>query len=177
MTDLALQILDDGSFDLEVCCNDLATTDGLESAVAISLFTNARAPDDFALPLGADRGGCWMDSYPDIEGDEMGSLLWLLSREKQTDETRQRAERYARNALQWLLDDRVASAVSIVASYPSIGLMALAIEITDARGSRRSFAFALDRAGSLCKCPPLWPFDDNAQQPGGVTNSLTVIGE
>ena len=176
MTDLALQILDDGSFDLEVCCNDLATTDGLESAVAISLFTNARAPDDIELPVGADRGGCWMDSYPDIEGDEMGSLLWLLSREKQTTEVLQRAQSYAREALQWLLDDGVASAVSIIAGYPSIGVMALAISVIESRGNRRRFAFALDRSGSLCQCPPSWPFDDNAQTPGGVTNSYSVIG-
>lgn len=177
MTDLALQILDDGSFDLEVCCNDLATTDGLESAVAISLFTNSRAPDDVELPPGANRGGWWGESYPDIEGDVMGSHLWLLTREKQTTEVLQRAERYARTALQWLLDDGVASTVSIIASYPLVGVLALAIDITDARGGRSRFAFALDASGSLCKCPPLWPFDDNAQQPGGVTNSLTVIGE
>jgi phage gp46-like protein len=174
MTDLALRVTDAGTLDLEVCCNDLATTDGLESAVAISLFTNMRAPDDAELPAGADRGGCWMDSYPDISGDATGSLLWLLSREKQTEETRQRAERYARNALQWLLDDRVASAVAIAASYPLVGVLALAIDITDARGGRRRFAFALDQSGSLCKCPPLWPYEPTI--PGGSVNPDFVVG-
>lgn len=174
MTDLALRITEDGTLDLEVCCNDLATTDGLETAVAISLFTDARAPDDAELPAGADRGGCWMDSYPDIEGDVTGSLLWLLTREKQTTEVLQRAERYARTALQWLLDDRVASAVTIAASYPLVGVLALAIEITDARGTPRRFAFALDRAGSLCKCPPLWPYEPTI--PGGSVNPDFIVG-
>ena len=174
MTDLAIRVLDDGTLDLSVCCNDLETTEGLESAVVISLFTDARVPDDYALPDGAYRGGSWMDSFPDIDGDEMGSLLWLLTRAKQTTGNLQDAERYATKALQWMLDDGVAKQATIAASYPLDGVLGLAIAVTDKRGRVLRFSYGLDQSGSLCKCPPLWPYEPTI--PGGSVNPDFIVG-
>ncbi len=84
----------------------------LGRAVAISLFTWRRAgPDD---PIDdAERYGWWGDSVPRGAGDRIGSRLWLLRRRKLTADTLRDAETYAREALQWLIDDGVASALEI----------------------------------------------------------------
>lgn len=76
----------------------------LKRAVIISLFTWRRAgPDD---PVDDEElFGWWGDSYPTIVDDRIGSRLWLLRRVKLTADTQRDAEFYAREALQWLLDD------------------------------------------------------------------------
>jgi phage gp46-like protein len=91
----------------------LAVTDSLVRAVVISLFTWRRArPDD---PHEGMRWGWWGDGLSDDPNDRIGSRLWLLAREKLTLSTMKRAREYAEEALQWLLDDRVATAITVTA--------------------------------------------------------------
>lgn len=73
-------------------------------AVVISLFTWRRAALDDPIDDDA-RHGWWGDSYPTVANDRIGSRLWLLRRVKLTATTQRDAEFYAREALQWLLDD------------------------------------------------------------------------
>lgn len=86
---------------------DLINGDDLQTAIIISLFTDrvARADDNTDSD---DRRGWWGDS-----GEEMsiGSRLWLLRRQKLTTAVAQKAEDYAREALQWLISDGVVSSV------------------------------------------------------------------
>ena len=97
---------------------DLETDDGLRTSVIISLFSDRRAREDDALPdpASTDRRGWWGDlASPEVEKDEIGSRLWLLSREKTTPEVLIRAEQYAKEALQWMIEDGVAASVSVKA--------------------------------------------------------------
>ncbi|HHH0268540.1 TPA: phage GP46 family protein, partial [Yersinia enterocolitica] len=58
---------------------------------------------------GDDRRGWWGDTgseYP------IGSRLWLLRREKLTTKVALKAEDYANEALAWLVDDGVVTAIS-----------------------------------------------------------------
>jgi len=110
--------------------NDLATDEGLQTAVILSLFTDRRADDSDPLPIGqTDRRGWWGDTLPDVAEDKLGSRLWLLEREKEQTSVLIRAEEYAREALQWLLDDRVAAQVDVTAEVPRSGVLGLAIAI------------------------------------------------
>ncbi len=80
----------------------LDTTRELVTAVAVALFTWRTAEDDDPLPAGdGDRKGWWGDHEAvEIHGGwPIGSRLWLLVREKQTEDTRARAEAYIREAL------------------------------------------------------------------------------
>ncbi|RJX19022.1 MAG: hypothetical protein C4575_09340 [Desulforudis sp.] len=89
---------------------------GLTTAVIVSLFTDRRAEDDDVLPDSAngDKRGWWGDLVsPEVEGDRIGSRLWLLEREKTTPETLIRAREYIEQALEWLVDDGVAAKVEI----------------------------------------------------------------
>lgn len=101
----------------------LAVTDPLVRAVVISLFTWRRArPDD---PHEGVKFGWWGDALADDPNDRIGSRLWLIAREKITTELLNRAREYAEEALQWLLDDRVATAVTVTAERDGIERVAL----------------------------------------------------
>jgi phage gp46-like protein len=109
---------------------DLELSDGLESAVLLALFTDRRAEASDTLPDSeTDRRGWWGDAEPVVEGDRIGSRLWLLAREKETQAVVTRAEEYAREALQWLVDDLVAEKVEVTAEVPAPGVLGLAVAI------------------------------------------------
>ncbi len=92
----------------------LGKDDGLQTAIIISLFTYRLAEPDDIIPDGTtNRRGWWGDAYADVEGDLIGSRLWLLSREKDTLKVVQRAREYAQESLQWMIEDQVAEKVVV----------------------------------------------------------------
>lgn len=120
MTDLALIWDDDGfAADLLLADGALVTDEGMRTAILISLFTDARAPDGAYLPEeGGDRRGWWGDDHA-ADGaradgpDAIGSILWLLRRSKRTAANIQLARQAAGAALGWLVRDGIASAVAV----------------------------------------------------------------
>lgn len=135
---------------------DLASDADLETAVLISLFTDRRADPDDALPgAPGDLRGWWGDTPADDDqpADPLGSKLWLLSREKQTNDARLRAEDYAKDALAWMLEDGVADEIAVAGSYPQSGWLMLQVDIY----RQRDLVFS-GRYG------PLWAAE--AGQPG-----------
>ncbi|MFT4118682.1 phage GP46 family protein [Bradyrhizobium sp.] len=100
--------------DIDIGASDLVTDDGLQTAAYISLFSDRRAELGEELPIGeTSRRGWWGDTDAEVPGDMIGSRLWLLSREKNTPEVITRANEYARECLQWMIDDRVAKRIDI----------------------------------------------------------------
>ncbi|HGM5387486.1 hypothetical protein FBF90_05100 [Serratia marcescens] len=95
---------------------DLINGDDLQTAMIISLFTDRVARDDDDID-GEDRRGWWGDMG---EEHNIGSRLWLLRRQKLTQDVAQKAEDYAREALQWLISDGVVSSFTIATQivYP-----------------------------------------------------------
>lgn len=117
LADLALTWSNElGSGDLSIIDLDLASDRGLMTAVILSLFTDRRAETDDVPPSGdaRDRRGWWADQFAAVTGDRIGSRLWLLDRAKNSNETKLRAEEYAREALAWLIEDRVVSRIDVV---------------------------------------------------------------
>jgi len=128
MTDFALKY-QDGVIDFILVNGDLKMDDGLESAVVLSLLCDARVSVD-ELPYGEeDPRGFWGDIVSEVEGDSTGSKLWLLRREKLTNETATRAKKYCEEALQWLIDDKIASDVAVTTEIINSNLLLIAIEI------------------------------------------------
>lgn len=109
----------------------LADDDTLATAVLLSLLLDRRARTDDALPDPAgDRRGWVGDALsPRAGGDRIGSRLWLLARAKQTEETRRRADAYAREALAWLLEDRLADRVAVTVAWNAPGLLGIGVSI------------------------------------------------
>lgn len=151
MTDFATILSPNLTFDWAIADGDIAVDDGLDTAVAISLFTDRLANADDALPDNTgDRRGWWGDAYldplADGSSDHIGSRLWLLSRAKQIPETAQQAQAYCEEALQWLIDDGVAAAVTVpLPSFPRLGAMQIQVAISQVSGAGQ----AVDRRYSF----------------------------
>ncbi|ALI02649.1 hypothetical protein C1Y08_14320 [Pseudomonas sp. FW306-02-F02-AA] len=113
--------------------HDLKTA--LTRSVLISLFTWRRAADDDFLD-DDERFGWWGDSFPTVADDRIGSRLWLLRRVKLTRQTQLDAEFYAREALQWLIDDGHCSAIEILSERLDDQRLNLRTVLTLADGER-----------------------------------------
>jgi phage gp46-like protein len=121
---------------------DLEAEPGIRTAVVISLFTDARAKDDAELPAGeADRRGWWGDLLSGVDGDKIGSQRWLYMREKQTAETAEKIREADQAALQWLIDDGIAAAVSVEVEWIGRGLLGERIVVTKPTGDSVEFRF------------------------------------
>jgi phage gp46-like protein len=105
-------------------------TQPLYRAVFISLFTWRRAAPDDALPSD-QRMGWWGDGLSLAANDQIGSRLWLLMRSALTQDVIQRANDYCAEALRWIVDDQLASDITV--SAERIGLDGLAITVTITR--------------------------------------------
>ena len=88
--------------------------DELAQAVLISLFSWRKSEEDDGIKA-PNRQGWWGDTYAAVAGDRIGSRLWLLQREKILPLTLQRAEAYAKEALQWMIDDRLVERITVSA--------------------------------------------------------------
>ena len=128
---------------------------GLETAVLLSLFLDARAQPDDELPDGEDDPrGYWADAFSSDEEtpvilDRWGSRLYLLRRSALTDETVNRAREYALEALEWFKTDGVASAIRVKTEAQPPETLAIGVEIDDQKGGTRRFDFAWDRIGGV----------------------------
>jgi len=129
-----------GAADLSLIDSDLASDRGLETAVLLSLFIDRRAQPDDQPPSGddTDRRGWWADQFAAVEGDLIGSRLWLLDRSTLTAETSRRAEEYVREALAWALVDRVASSIDVTIETTKNALL---IGVTLQRPARDPLSF------------------------------------
>lgn len=114
-TDLALAV-DTTRFraDLVIAGGDLALADTPVTPLLVALGSDRRAEADDELPGGrsattvpvswSERRGWWGDAL-DRAGRRCGSRLWLLDREKASEEVRGRAEAYVREALAFMTVD------------------------------------------------------------------------
>lgn len=125
-----------GYFDIGVQDGDFVMDDGLESAVWLSLFTDARAREEDGVPEGEPRRGWWAAN--------VGSRLWTLLPARQTQETRLKAKGYCEEALQWLLDNSIASRVEVACEWVRDGVLGIRIEITKADGTVVRYEFTWD---------------------------------
>lgn len=122
------------SADLGIVNGDLAMDTGLFTAVVISLCSDGRAAFADELPPGvSERRGWWA-------GDaDFGSKLWLLVREKTTQQTAFRARQYAENALRWMVEDGLAESVTVESEILNPEAIAVAVEIR--RGGNKKFDY------------------------------------
>jgi phage gp46-like protein len=121
---------------------DLQSDEGMRTAVALSLLSDRRAlPDDELPGGGTDRRGWWADALADRQDDQFGSRLWLLGREKDLASVRDRAETYARESLEWLLEDKVAADLEVTATTVSNDTLQIRVVVIRGDGSRLAEQF------------------------------------
>jgi len=119
----------------------LASDAGLDTAVILSLFSDARALASDDVPAPGDVRGWWGDAYATVDGDRFGSRLWLLGRRKQLPAVLAEAKGYAEEALAWLVRDGVASRVEVDAFIPRDEVLGLAVAISRPNGQPVRYRF------------------------------------
>lgn len=120
-TDLAYEQDAAGHYDLVIDedAGDLAVTQGLDSALLVSLFSDRRAREDEVADPQRRRG--WIgDLVPDVQGDVHGSGLWLYEQHRLDRETEVGVRLETEAALDWFIEERLVSTVQADAvSVPS----------------------------------------------------------
>ncbi|WNC90964.1 phage GP46 family protein [Paraburkholderia sp. FT54] len=118
----------------------LETGNDLETAILISLFTDRAAEPSDTIPDGTnDPRGWWADAGADVP---IGSRLWLLAREKQTQETLQRAYDYIVEALQWLIDDGVVAKFDVYVEWTRTSMLGAQVVAYQQDGSTKATAYS-----------------------------------
>lgn len=127
--------------DVELGRGDLVIDETLETAILVSLFTDRRVSAE-ELPQGeTSRRGFWGDMLEE-DGDEIGSKLWLLDREKESDdELLARAEEYSAEALRWLVDDGIASSVEVETELIGRGQLGISVAVIRPDGVGENYRF------------------------------------
>ena len=118
----------------------MSREDLLRRAVTISLFTWRRAGPDDAVD-DSDRRGWWGDCVPSVAADQIGSRLWLLARRTLVAHTLLDAQAYAEEALAWLLDDGIVTAVGVTTERRGNDRMTLRVTLTEQSGETLELDF------------------------------------
>ena len=112
MTDIKATQNPSGEWTLGITDKDLTPEDGFDTAIAMTLFTDARAPDS-AVAIPEKRRGTMLDLVSPVEGRLHGSLLWLVDQSKLTQDTLNTSVNYAQLSLQWFIDDQIATSILV----------------------------------------------------------------
>lgn len=131
---------DEGAPPVEVITQGvaLALEDTLQTAIVISLFTDARAGQDDHLPRGqTDKRGWCGEEFVAPDAAPWGSKLWLLPAKAMPD-VLERARFAAQEALAWLVPAGLAQRVSVDAQWhgSSAANQRLALRIAIYRGGQ-----------------------------------------
>ncbi|MCK5019188.1 MAG: phage GP46 family protein [Candidatus Peribacteraceae bacterium] len=126
-------ILESGAFDIAIETGDLENEEGFDTAIWVSLFTDARAGETQVLSPENRRG--WLgNTVSDIEERQLGGLLWLAEQRRLTQDTLNELIDYARKSLNWMVEDNIAQKVEVDGEIVPRNGMALSITITSREG-------------------------------------------
>lgn len=130
------------SADATISNGDLSGADPLGTAVIVSLFTWGRARPDDILPDDTDgRRGWWGDNFAEVEGDKIGSRLWIYARSKLTPETISGIKSAVSDALQWMIDDKIVEKIEVAAARNGLDRLDLSVTLFQGNGNKREVRF------------------------------------
>lgn len=111
-----------GRFDFEIEDGDLVGVDGYDTAIWISIFTDAEA-DSSQVPTPEYRRG-WLGNTVSIIPDrQLGGYLWLVDQRKLVQKTLNDAIDYVKKSLQWMVEDNICTEVVVTgAIVPRYGI-------------------------------------------------------
>jgi phage gp46-like protein len=99
-------------YDISASNGDLDLTQGFDSAILISLLTDARA-DKSQISRPEKRRG-WVGNVMSIViGRQLGSFLWLVDQRRLISQTVIDTVDYANKSLKWMIDDKVVKKIDI----------------------------------------------------------------
>tara|TARA_R100000951_G_scaffold113955_2_gene117107 strand:- start:1291 stop:1749 length:459 start_codon:yes stop_codon:yes gene_type:complete len=134
------------TFDISIGSNgDLSTDKDLYTSLIISILADRRSLNDDSIPN--SRG--WVgDSIKEDDESIIGSRIWLLGRRKQTLETLQELEIYARESLDWYVEKGIAQDYNLQVYHADKirGITALEVELIRPLGNiNKTFNFTWEQ--------------------------------
>lgn len=122
-------------FDLSIKDGDFESVNNFDTSIIVSLFSDKRAD---ASEVGSShlRRGWWGDLFNDDPTFQSGSKLWLLDQARLTENILNSAIDYARNSLQWLVDDNLADNIQVTGILQENGIR---LNIVIFRGQSKVF--------------------------------------
>jgi phage gp46-like protein len=134
ISDIALVVDDYGNFDIDISDSGEVREYGFDTAIYVSLFTDARATAaQIALPQ--YRRGWVGNIVSPVNGRQLGGMLWLIDQRRLNQSTLNAAIDYARKALAWIVDDGLAQKIDVTGEIVPRQGVALDITITSINGS------------------------------------------
>ena len=111
-----IQDSDTGLYDIDFSNGDFDTTDGLDTAITMSIFNEKRATKT-QVPEPSLRRGHFSNEFSDVEGYEVGSRQWLYTEQAKNSESNlSLLQSSIRDGLQWMIDDDIISNLEVTAS-------------------------------------------------------------
>jgi phage gp46-like protein len=105
-------------WDVTFTNGDLTSTNNLDTAVLMSLYTDVRASNS-EVPEIQRRRGWWgniVSNYPDYQ---IGSKLWLLYQARLNQDTLNLVKTYIYNCLSWMIDDGFITGINVATEATS----------------------------------------------------------
>jgi len=129
MQDILIKSDDNGIYDLQIDGSDFSSSEGFETAIPTSYFSDSRAPAVQVQEAGNRRG--WVGNILSVDLErELGGLLWILDQARITENILNFAKSFAQDSLQWLLDDGEARIVQITVEREGVGEIRIFTNIT-----------------------------------------------
>jgi phage gp46-like protein len=101
-----------GSFTLSITNGDLTSEEGFDTAIFMSLFTDARATEQqIATP--ENRRGWLGDTVSPVKDRSLGSLLYLVNQKRLTQDTLNKTVNFTKLALNWMITDGLAKSITV----------------------------------------------------------------
>lgn len=121
MSDSKIKIKSNGRYTLDISNGDLTSEDAMDTAIHMSLGTDARAPEDSVLIPERRRG--WLgDTVSPVQGRSLGGLIWLVDQKRLTQTNLNLSVNYAQLALNWFIEDGLAKSVVVTGEIiPKLG--------------------------------------------------------
>lgn len=107
-------------WDIGIENGDFALTSGLDTALYLSVLGEVRA-DESLVSNPVLRRGHFTDIFSDVEGYEIGSLLWFYSQQPNTPANAELLKDSITTSLKWMLDDLIINNVDVSVNRTSIG--------------------------------------------------------
>jgi len=120
MADIALTKIN-SYYDFSIENGDFALTQGMDTALLMSIFCEKRA-DISEMPFAETRRGWWGNTVLDTENYEIGSKLWLLEQARRDLTSLSLAKTYAQDCLQWLIEDSLAKEIQTDSAFSENGI-------------------------------------------------------
>ena len=119
---------DKGYFDVVFGENEITPTDGFDTALWVSLFSDQRATaSEQSNPL--KRRG-WIGDID--ETDEIGSKLWFLDQARISTSTLNKAIDFAEKSLAWFIEDELAKKIDVTGNLePDTVILKIVITTPD----------------------------------------------